>query len=114
MRKFRERINTAAYGMGWRIYDYAGHRVVGHHGGVRGYRALIMFDPDRKTGVVALWNGSSGQPWGLELEVMDMVYGLPQRDWLELDTKAAPVQLQPEPAENVGVPAEGNAAGNAS
>jgi beta-lactamase class C len=114
MRKFRERINTAAYGMGWRIYDYAGHRVVGHHGGVRGYRSLIMFDPERKTGVVALWNGSSGQPWGLELEVMDMLYRLPTRDWLELDTKAAPVQLQPEPAENVGAPAEGNATGNAT
>jgi beta-lactamase class C len=97
MRKFRERINTAAYGMGWRIYDYAGNRVIGHHGGVRGYRALIMYDPARKTGVVAMWNGSSGQPWGLELEVMDMLYGLPQRDWLELDTKPAAAPAAPEP-----------------
>jgi beta-lactamase class C len=97
MRKFRERINTAAYGMGWRIYDYAGHRVIGHHGGVRGYRSLIMYDPERKTGVVALWNGSTGQPWGLELEVMDMLYQLPARDWLELDSKpaAAPTALEP-------------------
>jgi beta-lactamase class C len=97
MRKFRERINSAAYGMGWRIYDYAGHRVIGHHGGVRGYRALIMYDPERKAGVVAMWNGSSGKPWGLELEVMDMLYGLPQRDWLELDSRpvAAPAALEP-------------------
>ncbi len=103
MRKFRERINTAAYGMGWRIYDYAGNRVIGHHGGVRGYRALIMYDPARKSGVVALWNGSSGQPWGLELEVMDMVYGLPFRDWLELDSKpAAGPAPEPEEAEAAG------------
>jgi beta-lactamase class C len=101
MRKFRERINTAAYGMGWRIYDYAGHRVIGHHGGVRGYRALIMYDPERKTGVVALWNGSSGQPWGLELEVMDMLYRLPFRDWLELDSKPAAPAAAPEPANPV-------------
>ncbi|HEY0148827.1 MAG TPA: serine hydrolase domain-containing protein [Allosphingosinicella sp.] len=112
MRKFRERINSAAYGMGWRIYDYAGHRVIGHHGGVRGYRSLIMYDPERKTGVVALWNGSSGQPWGLELEVMDMLYRLPQRDWLELDSKpaAAPTALEPtaDVAANAS-DAEGNA-----
>ena len=97
MRKFRERINTAAYGMGWRNYDYAGHRVIGHHGGVRGYRSLVMYDPERKTGVVALWNGSSGKPWGLEIEVMDMLYRLPTRDWLELDSKPAAAPA-PEPA----------------
>jgi beta-lactamase class C len=89
MRKFRERVRTAAYGLGWRIYDYSGHRVVAHRGGVRGYRSLIMFDPAMKSGVVALWNGSSGQPWGLEFEVMDMIYRLEARDWLELDSKPA-------------------------
>lgn len=87
MRKYRERVNSAAYGLGWRVYDYAGRRVVGHHGGVRGYRSLIMFDPMLKSGVVALWNGSSGQPWGLEFEVMDMFFRLEPRDWLELDGK---------------------------
>jgi beta-lactamase class C len=101
MRKFRERINTAAYGMGWRIYDYAGHRVIGHHGGVRGYRSLVMYDPARKSGVVALWNGSTAQPNGLEIEVMDMLYGLPARDWLELDSKPAAASPPPEP-ENGG------------
>jgi beta-lactamase class C len=90
MRKFRERVRTAAYGLGWRIYDYSGHRVVAHRGGVKGYRSLIMFDPALKSGVVALWNGSSNQPGGLEFEVMDMIYRLEPRDWLELDGKAAP------------------------
>jgi beta-lactamase class C len=96
MRKFRERIRTASYGLGWRIYDYAGHRVVGHRGGVRGYRSLIMFDPVRKAGVVALWNSSTSQPGGLEFEVMDMLYGLESRDWLGLDSRGTPVQPQPE------------------
>jgi beta-lactamase class C len=87
MRKFRERVRAAAYGLGWRIYDYAGHRVVAHRGGVKGYRSLIMFDPVLKSGVVALWNGSSSQPGGLEFEVMDMFYRLEPRDWLALDEK---------------------------
>ena len=82
MRRFGERLNSPTYGLGWRIYDYAGHRVVGHRGGVAGYRSLILFDPERKTGVVALWNSTSSQPGGLEFEVLDMLYDLPGRDWL--------------------------------
>ena len=74
----------------WRSYDYAGHRIVGHRGGVAGYRSLILFDPHKKSGVVALWNSNTSQPGGLEFEVMDMLFGLPFRDWLELDRRPAP------------------------
>ena len=87
LRKFRERIDHPFYGYGWRSYDYAGHRIVGHRGGVNGYRALILFDPKLKSGVVALWNSSTSQPGGLEFEVMDMLYKLEFRDWMELDSK---------------------------
>lgn len=90
MRKFLERLAQADYGYGWRSYDYAGHRIVGHRGGVSGYRSLILFDAARKSGVVAMWNSNTSQPGGLEFEVMDMLYGLQFRDWLELDTKAPP------------------------
>ncbi|HEY8593078.1 MAG TPA: serine hydrolase domain-containing protein [Sphingomicrobium sp.] len=87
LRKFLERIGTAWYGYGWRSYDYAGHRIVGHRGGIRGYRSFILFDPQKKSGVVALWNSDTWQPGGLEFEVMDMIHHLPARDWLELDKK---------------------------
>ena len=88
LRKFLERVGDAHYGLGWREYDYAGHKIVGHRGGVSGYRSLILFDPERKSGVVALWNSNTSQPGGLEFEVMDMIYHLPFRDWMELDSKA--------------------------
>src|SRR5436305_134205 len=84
LRKFLERLGTAWYGYGWRSYDYAGHRIIGHRGGIKGYRSLILFDPQKKSGVVALWNSDTWQPGGLEFEVMDMIYHLPFRDWLEL------------------------------
>ena len=84
LRKFLERLGTAWYGYGWRSYEYAGHRIIGHRGGIRGYRSLILFDPQKKSGVVALWNSDTWQPGGLEFEVMDMIYHLPFRDWLEL------------------------------
>jgi beta-lactamase class C len=96
MRKFRERLNTSSYGLGWRIYDYSGHRVVGHRGGVTGYRSLIMFDPERKSGVVALWNSGSNQPSGVQFEVMDMILQLPFKDWLDIDKMIETPPSQPE------------------
>jgi beta-lactamase class C len=95
LRKFLERVKDPYYGYGWRSYDYAGHHIIGHRGGVNGYRSLILFDPKLKSGVVALWNSNTSQPGGLEFEVMDMVYHLPFRDWMELDKGGAP---EPETA----------------
>jgi beta-lactamase class C len=89
LRKFLERLGTAWYGYGWRSYDYAGHRIIGHRGGIKGYRSLILFDPQKKSGVVALWNSDTWQPGGLEFEVMDMIYHLPFRDWMELNKSPA-------------------------
>ena len=86
LRKFLERLGTAWYGYGWRSYDYSGHHIIGHRGGINGYRSLILFDPTKKSGVVALWNSNTNQPGGLEFEVMDMLYHLPFRDWLELNS----------------------------
>ena len=97
LRKFLERIGTAWYGYGWRSYDYAGHRIIGHRGGIKGYRSFILFDPVKKSGVVALWNSDTWQPGGLEFEVMDMLYHLPFRDWLELNKNATQSIASAEP-----------------
>jgi beta-lactamase class C len=100
LRKFLERLGTAWYGYGWRSYDYAGHHIIGHRGGINGYRSLILFDPEKKSGVVALWNSNTSQPGGLEFEVMDMIYHLPFRDWLELSKgpgqSIAAADIEPE------------------
>ena len=95
LRNYLERLDTAWYGYGWRSYDYAGHRIVGHRGGINGYRSLILFDPELKSGVVALWNSNSAQPGGLEFEVMDMIYHLPFRDWLKLGQPAGAPSASP-------------------
>ena len=88
-RRYGGRLKQASYGYRWRVYDYDGtHRVIGHRGAVRGYRAMILFDPELDTGVVAMWNSSSRKPVGIQLEVMDMVYGLPQKDWIGLENGA--------------------------
>jgi beta-lactamase class C len=116
MRKFLERVGQADYGYGWRSYDYAGRRIVGHRGGVAGYRSLILFDPALKSGVVAMWNSNTSQPGGLEFEVMDMLHKLEFRDWMDLDSR--PAQAAPpspeaeEPAEQTEtIAANGTGAG---
>ena len=100
LRNFLERLGTAWYGYGWRSYDYAGHRIVGHRGGINGYRSLILFDPAKKSGVVALWNSNTSQPGGLEFEVMDMLYHLPFRDWMKLGTEVAEAEPAAETEES--------------
>ena len=95
-RKFRERTTSSAYGLGWRVLDYAGHRVIGHHGGVRGYRSMMMFDPERRAGIVALWNSATSRPNGIEYEVMDRIYRLPFRDWLDIEDRSLAAQPEPE------------------
>ena len=87
-RRYGGHLRDARYALGWRVYKYGqpGYRVVGHRGAVEGYRSLILFDPERNSGVVALWNSNARQPVGVQFEVMDMIYGLPEKDWLQINT----------------------------
>ncbi len=82
-RRYRD-LRRAHYGLGWRVYDYHGHKVVGHRGGVQGYRALVLFDPERQAGIAMMWNSPHSRPIGLQMEFLDQLYGLPKRDWLRL------------------------------
>ena len=82
-RHFRD-LKHAHYGLGWRVYDYHGHKVIGHRGGVQGYRALVLFDPEKQAGIAMMWNSPHSRPIGLQMEFLDQLYGLPKRDWLRL------------------------------
>ncbi|HET7843461.1 MAG TPA: serine hydrolase domain-containing protein [Xanthomonadales bacterium] len=80
----RERLLDAQYAMGWRVYDYGGHRLVFHAGAVQGYRAMIALLPDHDFGAVLLWNNETGVPAGLLPTLLDGFLGMPARDWLQL------------------------------
>jgi beta-lactamase class C len=81
----RERVLSASYATGWRVFNYAGHTLVFHGGAVKGYRSEIGFLPDRDIGAVILWNSESAAPSGLLPTLLDRALGLPERDWIELD-----------------------------
>jgi len=81
----RDRVGAAYYGLGWRIYDYAGRKVVMHNGGLEGYRAQIAFMPEADLGVVALWNSQGDRGWAIMPTLFDAWLGLEDPDWLRLD-----------------------------
>jgi beta-lactamase class C len=80
----RMRLNGAGYGLGWRVYDYAGHRVVFHGGAVQGYRGAVALMPERDLGIAILWNSESSLPSGLLPTILDSAIGLPYHAWLDL------------------------------
>jgi beta-lactamase class C len=53
---WREHLTGAWYGIGWRIYDFRGLRLVGHGGWVSGYRSEIAWSPDTGIGFAVLLN----------------------------------------------------------
>jgi len=69
------RVKTADYGLGWRIYDYAGETVVTHAGSVEGYSAQIAFLPRRDVGLVILTNSRSKEFWSILPTFLDIELG---------------------------------------
>jgi beta-lactamase class C len=57
-----EGVNESKYGMGWRVLDNHGQRIVYHGGYVNGYRSEIAFAPDEGVGICILINTSSNFP----------------------------------------------------
>lgn len=57
-RTFAE-VRHFAYGLGWRIGDYRGHRLVEHGGGIDGFLTELMFLPEDGIGLVVLTNSTT-------------------------------------------------------
>lgn len=81
----RSRLRNAQYALAWRVYDYAGHRLIFHAGAVQGYRAMIGFFPDLHVGMVILWNCDDAVPAQLMPMFFDRLLGLPFVDWAGIE-----------------------------
>lgn len=58
-REWREHLQDAYYGLGWRVYDFDGYKLNYHGGWVKGYRADVAFAPDQEVGYAMLMNAES-------------------------------------------------------
>ncbi|MCG8440546.1 MAG: serine hydrolase, partial [Caulobacterales bacterium] len=78
------RLRDADYALGWRVYDYAGERLVFHAGGVAGYRAVVALLPEKDLGLAVLWNSSSSRGWRIMPTLLDAYLDLAEQDWLRV------------------------------
>ena len=60
--RYWDNVNESHYGMGWRVLDNKGQKIVYHGGYVNGYRTEIAFDPDNGIGICILINANSSYP----------------------------------------------------
>ncbi|MGY1424083.1 serine hydrolase domain-containing protein [Lysobacter sp. A289] len=83
----RARLDSAGYALGWRVYDYSGHRLVYHAGAVQGYRGMIALLPESDLGIAVLWNGESSLPSGLLPTMIDRAVAIPSEltAWVDVD-----------------------------
>jgi CubicO group peptidase (beta-lactamase class C family) len=74
--------NVIAYGMGWFVSDYRGHRTLSHTGAIDGMAAFISLLPDERLGVAVLSNLEGDMARAVIRNwVFDRYLGVPDTDW---------------------------------
>jgi CubicO group peptidase (beta-lactamase class C family) len=81
--------SATAYGYGWEISEYAGHRLIEHGGGIPGFRTRAIQMPDDRVFVAVLSNNGGIDPELLAFKIAALVLGQPYNEPL-------PVELKPE------------------
>jgi beta-lactamase class C len=70
------RVRESWYGLGWRVYDWAGETtLIAHGGALAGYGSQIVLDPETGFAFVALWNADLGLTRMLWPTAVELRYG---------------------------------------
>ena len=87
--------NFFAYGLGWMLKDYHGHKIVYHTGSIKGMVSRVTLVPDLKLGIVVLTNQESREAYeAITYRILDHYIGLPPTDWIEAFEKARKREMQ--------------------
>jgi CubicO group peptidase (beta-lactamase class C family) len=74
--------NYTAYGLGWFLQDYRGHRVALHTGSIDGMTAIAALVPDERIGIVVFANRDHAElRHALLYTVFDRYFGGASHDW---------------------------------
>jgi CubicO group peptidase (beta-lactamase class C family) len=78
------RPSFAEYGLGWRLRDYLGRKIVSHTGGLAGMTSQITLVPAEKLGIVILTNSEADLMVPLTYRLLDELLGAarPHTDWV--------------------------------
>lgn len=74
------KVNGTWYGLGWRVFDYAGTQVIYHGGWVQGYRAEIVLVPSLALGMALLMNSDYTNGEQAAPRFLDIALGLDAGD----------------------------------
>lgn len=90
-RSLKTPVKDTSYGLGWRMYNYAGNTLFTHSGSVEGYIAQIAWLPDQDAGIVVLSNTRGSRASKIVPDWLDYQLGLEKTDWFRLNeiTEAA-------------------------
>ena len=76
------RVSQEAYGMGWGVQVYRGHRRIQHGGGIDGFITSVALYPDDHIGIVTFTNRGSGLSGLVQQTAADRLLGLEPVDWI--------------------------------
>jgi CubicO group peptidase (beta-lactamase class C family) len=83
MAQYKE-ISMMAYGLGWGLETYRGHKMIWHTGGIDGFIAFVSFMPDDDIGVMAFVNLDGNMlPVFAAHHVYDLLLGFDPLPWSE-------------------------------
>lgn len=71
-------IKNPRYALGWRVVDFAHHKLVFHGGWLKGFTNFIGFMPDQQIGIVILHNGESNFSSKTAVKLFELYMGIPQ------------------------------------
>ena len=78
------RPSFSEYGLGWRLRDYQGRKIVSHTGGLAGMSSQVTLVPAAKLGIVILTNSEADLMAALTYRLLDDLLGAPRprSDWV--------------------------------
>ena len=77
--------SPTAYGFGWMISEYAGHRVIEHSGGIQGFRSHTIRLPDDHVFVAVLSNNGGASPQKLAFKIAALVIEQPYQEPMPIE-----------------------------
>ena len=97
-------VDMTAYGQGWFIESYRGHKLVHHGGTIDGYKSLVGFMPNEDVAFSILTNLNGNQsPSALGYYICDVLLGLEEIDWSQKLRDAMAVAAEKVKTANDGI-----------
>ena len=75
-------LSAWGYGFGWSLCEYQGRQVFSHGGAGRGWRSIMVLDPDQRAGVMVMTAHEGAAAEGLALALLELAAGRAPPPWM--------------------------------